>query len=102
MIGKCSSRNLRVLTPLISAAVLLFATAAVIVFVNDRLPGGIGLTIALIAGISLALGVLVVYWNVVDWLNLRIIRRLLEPDNPILRDGEVVAFVAPSGRIPSR
>lgn len=89
---KWTSRNLRFLTSLISAAVMLLATAAVIVFINDRLPGGIGLAIALIAGISLALGVLVVYWNVVDWLNLRIIRRLLEPGNPILRDGEVVAF----------
>lgn len=89
---KWISRNLRVLTSVITVLLGLFGTIAVITIITNRFPGGIGLAIALIAGISMALGVLVVYWNLVDWLNFRIIRHQLGHGRPVLRDNKIVAF----------
>ncbi len=71
---------------------MILGTIVVIIYINEKIPGGIGLTIALIAGISLALGVLLVYWNLVDWLNLRLVRRLVTSGDGDLKDGTVAAF----------
>ncbi len=87
-----TSRNIRFLFSLIPAVVIIIGTLTVIGLITMRLEGVIGLTIGIIAGGCLALGVLLVYWNAIDWLNLRVIRSQLGEGKIFLRDGEVVAF----------
>ncbi len=85
-------RNSRFLFSLIPAIVMLIGTIAVVSFINNSLKGGIGLVIGLIAGACLALGIVLLYWNTTDWLNLRVIRNQLGKGHTVLRDGAVVAF----------
>jgi hypothetical protein len=74
------------------AAVLLFVFFfAVIGVVRSRIDGGLGVALGIASGGSLALGTLLGYWNLVDWRNLRVIRRSLSGGGSALRDGDVVA-----------
>ena len=86
------TRYARFLFSLIPPAVLMFGTLLIIIFIANKLEGGIGVAIGIIAGGVLALSILLAYWNAVDWLNLRVIRSQSGSGNPELRDGEVVAF----------
>ena len=81
--------RLRFLLSLLPALVLLFAFFAVLEFVSDRLDGGLGVAAGIVAGACMALGMLLFYWNTVDWLNLRIIRR--HRDGVLAGNGDVVA-----------
>jgi len=104
-------RSTRRLTSLVPAVLLFVAFFAVILFVRSRLEGGVGLLVGIGAGGSLVFGALLVYYNAVDRLNLRLIRKTLSARGAGLRDGEVVAFdgfvrtvgdpmVSPFGRTP--
>ncbi len=64
---------------------------AVIGIVRLRFDGGLGVALGIVSGGSLALGILLGYWNVVDWRNLRVIRGSLGRGASAPRDGEVVA-----------
>ncbi len=81
--------RLRFLLSLVPSLVVLVAFFAVLEFVTQRVHGGVGVAAGIIAGACLALGVMLFYWNAVDWLNLRIIRR--HRDGVLAGDGHVVA-----------
>jgi hypothetical protein len=85
------SKN-RFLFQVVTALVCLLGTFIVIQIINSSLKGGIGLTIAIIAGVCLAFGILLSYWNLVDWLNLRVIRSQPNGGRPSLIDGQLTAF----------
>jgi hypothetical protein len=86
------SRTARFLASLVPALALFVGFFAVIGVVQSRFEGGIGLALGIAVGGSLAVGLLLSYWNLVDWLNIRIIRRTTKGGRSVLRDGEVVAF----------
>jgi hypothetical protein len=84
------SRNVRFLVSLIPAIVLLFGAIEIVGFVAERLGGGLGLVLGLVCGGSLVLSLLLVYYNAIDWLNLRLLRR--DRASEPLSDGDVVAL----------
>ncbi len=86
------ARYSRFLFSLVPAIILLLVTLSVAGLVNARLAGGVGLTIALVTAGCLAFGILLVYWNAVDWFNMRTIRAQLSIGSGTLKDGTVVAF----------
>jgi hypothetical protein len=86
------SRNVRFLASLVPAIGLFVGFFAVIGIVRLRFDGGLGLALGIVSGGSLALGLLLGYWNVVDWRNLRVIRRSRGGGGSALRDGDVVAI----------
>jgi hypothetical protein len=85
-------RNVRFLFQVVTATVCFLGTLTVILIINSNLKGGIGLTIALIAGVCLILGILLSYWNLVDWLNIRVIKNQYNRDRPSFIDGRLTAF----------
>lgn len=84
--------SMRFLFSVAIGAIMLFGTMGLIVAAADRLDGGLGLTLAIIGGICLALGILLVYWTTVDRLNLKVIRHSLANGFSKLENGTVVAF----------
>jgi hypothetical protein len=85
------SRNARFLAALAPPFLLFVGFFAVVFFVRSRFDGGIGLAAGIIAGASLAFGLTLAYWVLVDWRNLGIIRRAAQ-SGAVLEDGDVVAF----------
>ena len=85
-----AARYSRLLFSLLPGFLLIVATIALVTQINDHLAGAIGLTLALIAGICFGLGSLLFYWNGVDVLNMRLVRRHLSPET--LKDGATVVF----------
>jgi len=83
-------RNARFLASLIPAFILLFGLMGVVTVVTERVEGGVGIAMGVVSAICLLLGILLVYWCAVDWLNLRVIHRSLR--EPSFADGDVVAF----------
>lgn len=73
----------------LTALAVLSAVGGVIGYVVSQLGEGWGLMWAILAGISLGLGILLFYWNTVDWLNLRYIRELQTNQTLGLRDGTI-------------
>ncbi|MEM7293243.1 MAG: hypothetical protein AAF420_07605 [Pseudomonadota bacterium] len=59
---------------------------------NNRLAGAIGLTLAIITGIAFGLGVLLWYWNLVDWINMRFVRAFEAPANGEFQDGSPIVY----------
>ena len=86
------SHNLRFVAALLPPLALLAGTIAVVTLVDARIPGALGLALGLIAGGAGVLGVLLAYWNVVDWSNLAIIRRSMNQGDSPFEDGTVIAF----------
>ncbi len=85
-------RNLRFLGSVVTALLLFLGFMAVVAAASARLQGGIGLAVSIIAGVCLALGVLLTYWISVDWLNLRVIQSARGQEDSALADGAIVAF----------
>jgi hypothetical protein len=85
------SRTTRFLTSLVPPALLFVGFFGVVGLVRIRVQGWVGTAVGIVAGASLALGLLLAYWVFFDWLNLRVIRKTLRGGSA-LRDGEVVAF----------
>lgn len=81
----------RFLTSLIPGALLLFSVIGVFSFIVETFDNGWGLLLAVIAVICLGFGGMTVYWNMVDWLNLKVIRRHAMGGGSI-RQAEVAAF----------
>lgn len=82
----------RVLFSLLLAGAMLFGFFFVVIFVGGRIEGGPGLLAGILAGAGLVFGLLLAYWNLVDWLDLRVIRRSRRAGHEALRDGQVTAF----------
>ena len=85
-------RNARFLGSVGLAALGLFSFFGVVAAISTRIPGLTGVAVGIFAGGCLVLGVLVAYWTLADWLNLKVIRRKLGVGDSTLHDGEVVAF----------
>jgi hypothetical protein len=79
------------LASLLPAIILFVGFFAVAGFVGARLQRSTGTVVGIAAGGSLVLGILLAYWILVDWLNLRVIRRTLAAGPAAFRDGHVVA-----------
>jgi hypothetical protein len=82
---------LRFLASLVPALLLLAVFFGVIGLVGTRIGGSTGGILGFVAGGSLVFAVLLAYWNAVDWLNLRLLRRSSRSATS-LADGAVVAF----------
>lgn len=85
------SRNARFLASLLPALLLLAVFFGAIGLVSTRIEGMTGGVLGIVAGASLVLAVLLAYWNAVDWVNLRLIRRTAAAGAP-LEGGAVAAF----------
>ena len=90
--NKQISGNLRFLKSLIPALTLMIAVFAITLFIETRLDNEIGLVLGVIAGGCFGFGVLLVYWNAVDWVNLKIIRKHLVHRETDFHDGQLIAF----------
>jgi len=101
----------RFLTSLVPAVLLLAMLFGVVLFVGGRLGGMGGVLLGILAGACIVLGVLLGYWNLVDWTNLRTIRRTAGSTPAAWADGSVIAaeglvrvdgepLVAPFSRTP--
>ncbi|MCB1864389.1 MAG: hypothetical protein KDG50_03100 [Chromatiales bacterium] len=84
--------NLRFIANISIAAIGLASWIGLVVFIDARIPGGIGLTLALVGGSAFVLGLILTYIVVVDWLNLRFLRPWLSDHAPAMVAGEHVAF----------
>lgn len=82
--------NARFLASLVPALLLLGVFFALIALVASSIGGMTGGLLGAVAGGSFVFAVLLAYWNAVDWLNLRRIRRARQAVS--LRDGEIVAM----------
>jgi hypothetical protein len=80
----------RFLASLLPPALLLGGFFAVIAVVTWRFGGLTGAILGIVAGACLVFGILLAYWNVVDWSNLRTIRTST-PGAGALADDEIVA-----------
>lgn len=87
-----AARSGRVLTRMLSAAAMLAAFFLVVNVVGARIGGLAGVAAGAVAGGCLVFGVRLAYLNLVDWLDLRVIRRSPRAGGEDLRDGEVYAF----------
>ncbi len=88
--NKISGKS-RFLKSLVPALLGLFAVFAIIGFVHAKLDSGFGLLLGFIAGGCFGFGVLLAYWNAVDWVNLGIIRKQLADGVTAFKDGQLVA-----------
>ncbi len=84
-------RFARFLTSLVPALLLLALSFGIVILVGSRLGGLTGLLLGILAAGCIALGLLLAYWNVVDWSNLRVIRRTKSSGPADWLDGAVVA-----------
>lgn len=85
------SPNLRLAASVLPAIALFAVAITVVTVVDARLPGGLGLVLGLVAAVAAVLGVLLVYWNAVDWSNMAILRRSMAAGDAALQHGKVVA-----------
>lgn len=85
------SPRIRFLASLATAALVFVVAAAMGGFVGTRIGGGTGFALGLVSGASLAFALVLGYWVLVDWLNLRVIRRSVA-DGSALPDDAIVAF----------
>jgi len=86
------SSKFRFLKSLIPAFVLMIAVFAVITFIAVRLDSGFGVVLGIITGGCFGFGVMLAYWNTVDWVNLRIIQKQLVHGRVDFQDGQLMAF----------
>ncbi len=86
------SGNIRFLKSLIPALILMITVFTIITFIATRVDNGIGTVLGIIAGGCFGFGVLLVYWNAVDWVNLGIIRKQPVQKTTDFQDGQLVAF----------
>ncbi len=84
-------KTVRFLVSLLPGVACLFLLLGIVSAITTRISGGLGIAIGVAAGTCLVLGLLLIYYNAVDWLNLRVIRRSIADDR-MLADGAVVAF----------
>jgi hypothetical protein len=82
--------KLRFLSKIAMILVLFLLVASCIGYITNRMGEGWGLFWAILAGISLGLGVTLFYWVLVDWRNLKIARKHKPSDLSGWKDRELV------------
>jgi hypothetical protein len=85
------SPGVRFLGSLLPPALLFALFFGTIALVTVRMPRLAGVCLGIVAGACLVFGVLLAYWNFVDWANLRVIRRFTRVGDAGWDDGAIVA-----------
>ena len=84
------SGNLRFFASLAPAVVLILGSILLVADTADRVPGAAGILLGIVSAVTLALGILLIYYNAIDARNLRLVRDTGAQGSP-RRDGKVLA-----------
>ena len=72
--------------------IVIMSALMSVTYINDVIPGGLGLTIALLFPICMGIGVTLLYFVVADRINLKILNHFNSGTNKKFIDGEIIGF----------